>query len=360
MRFFLVVFALVSTSCFGQKTTSFYENLFQFNYPSNPVPELYEVYSLVSNIVGADMVTFDYRGEKLILHELKINPVGYGVNNDQIAPKLFAFDKYPIAQLPKDKGFLITADLSDIEFYHKPTETTGKYEIHYSFNLFISVGKAGRIFDEKQYSFQEIAGEFYTQLQGADVHIVATNKATALAKTLNDALLKKSGRLFRNYIRATMDLSFTKQSLKFFGISKLKKLQSESEIRLLDTRLGDLKKLDKIFDERDNYENELQEIVKTLEQLRESPDYKMLPAYRFYIHGNLASLYTLLTHYELARANYEHALANAEKERFRAMITEEQEKMEVKWRNRQTLLNANTAISVRYAKVLETRKSVIN
>jgi len=353
MRYSFLVFICFISISYGQKVTSFYEQLHQFNYPETPLPNTCEIYGYTSNLLKASMFTYDYRGEVLRLHKLKTNPAayGFGIQEEELIPKLFAFDKYHKKEVPFENGFLVSTDVSDIEFYHKKNgKTAGQYAIYYRYSVRFSITHKDEILTEKTYEYDEYAQEFSTELRGEDVHIVATNKTTELAKDFNDAVLKRVSSVIKKHLKETIDLSFRREYIKFYGLTKQKKLSFGEEIKALQRRFKELKKIDQEIENRSGYQT----------RLKSANEYSNLAAFRFYIHANLASIYTLKEQYEQANKHYDIAAKHTDKLRFQNIIKEEQDKMQPKWKSKEALFQSITAFSPKYQTVLETKKRVIN
>ncbi len=363
MRYSFLIFICFISISYGQKVTSFYEQLHQFNYPETPLPNTCEIYGYTSNLLKTSMFTYDYRGEVLRLHKLKATPAtyGFGIQEDELIPKLFAFDKYHKKEVPFENGFLVSTDVSDIEFYHKKNgKTAGQYAIYYRYSVRFSITHKDEILTEKTYEYDEYAQEFSTELRGEDVHIVATNKTTELAKDFNDTVLKRVSWVIKKYLKETIDLSFRREYIKFYGLTKLKKISVGEEIKALQRRLKELKKIDQEIENRAGYQTELQALGEALEHFKSASEYRNLEPFRFYIHANLASIYTLKEQYEQANEHYDIAARHTDKLRFQNIIKEEQDKMQPKWKSKENLFQSITAFSPKYQTVLETKKRVIN
>ncbi len=364
MRYLPIVLLFFCCALFAQRPTSFYEKLHQFNYPSNPLPQGCKVYGVNTNFKNRSIITKDYRGEELVLHNLKINPLGYHLGSSGFAPKLFSFSKYHKSEVPNDNGFLLKAVLDDVVLFHEYTGKDDVYEIKSTYQLHVSIIHKGAVHVEDTYTFNEVAGTFTSALRGQDAHIVATNKATEMAAGLNDAVLKNLVYVFNNFAKKTVDLSFTPSYIKFYGISKTKKLSVGEQIKSLEKRLKGLKKLDENVLDRKAFQTEVGALAKALEQFKEATDYAELMAFRFYVHANLASLHLLMENFDVAEAHYKVASENAEKERFQLLLKEERGKMAPRVQNKPLLFTPdfrfNSTYSEQYLTIKETRKRIIN
>ena len=363
---FVLLFLCITGSffSFAQKTTGFYLKLHQYNYPSHPLPSGCEVYGVSAQVGNKSIVTRDYQGDKLVLHDLKVLWGGYDPGTTGYIPKLYSFDKYHKSTIPYENGFLLKIEMDDVELYHEYTGEDNIYEIKGDYEYRLSVTYQNKIVARDTLYFQEVLGEFTSSLSAEDVHIIATNKASELAINLNEKILRGSVGAFRSFASKYVDLNFHKEFIKFYGISKTKKLVSEQKVKELDRRIKDLKGLDEDVYNRNLFNNEVALLVQEFLKLKSSDDYVNQDAYKVYVNANLASLYTLLESYSLVQEYYKAALSYNKKARFVSIINDELNKAIYRMNKKSLLFKKGNVFDERYSKkyleVFQTRKRAIN
>jgi len=119
--------------------------------------------------------------------------------------------------------------MDDVELYHEYTGKDDIYEIRGDYEYRLSITHKNEIISNDTYKYEEVLGSFTSSLSDEDVHIIATNKASEMAIYLNEKILKSSVAAFRRFASNRVDLSFTLEFIKFYGISKTKKLVSVKE-----------------------------------------------------------------------------------------------------------------------------------
>ena len=172
-RVFTVIYLFMSVSFFGfgQKATGFYLKLHQFNYPSEPLPSSCEVYGVSAQVGNKSIVTRDYRGDLLVLHDLKVLWGGYDPGKTGYVPKLFSFDKYHKSTIPYENGFLLKIQMDNVELYHEYTGKDDIYEIKGDYEYRLSVTHQNKLITTDTLKYQEILGSFSSTLPAEDVHI---------------------------------------------------------------------------------------------------------------------------------------------------------------------------------------------
>ncbi len=365
IRLILLFFCICgSYFSFAQKTTSFYLKLHQFNYPSNPLPSGCEVYGVSAQVGNKSIVTRDYQGDKLVLHDLKVLWGGYDPGTTGYVPKLYSFDKYHKSKIPYENGFLLKIEMDDVELYHEYTGEDNIYEIKGNIEYRLSVTHQNKTIASDTLYFEEVLGEFTSNLGPEDVHIIATNKASELAIYLNEKILKSSVNAFRSFASRHVDLNFRREFIKFYGISKTKKLTAVEKVKELEKRIKKLERLDENVIQRNNFNIEVEKLVQEFLELKDTVDYINNDSFKLYVNANLASLYTLLESYALVQEYYEIALKYNKKARFVSIINDELNKAKYRMRNKSLLFNEANEFDFQYSKkyleVLLTRKRVIN
>jgi hypothetical protein len=354
----------VSFFGFGQKATGFYLKLHQFNYPSEPLPSSCEVYGVSAQVGNKSIVTRDYRGDLLVLHDLKVLWGGYDPGKTGYVPKLFSFDKYHKSTIPYENGFLLKIQMDNVELYHEYTGKDDIYEIKGDYEYRLSVTHQNKLITTDTLKYQEILGSFSSTLPAEDVHIIATNKASELAIYLNEKILTSSVNAFRNFASRRVDLTYSKEFIKFYGISKLKKLSSGEKVKELEKRLKNLKDLDEEVLNRDNFDREVEMLVDDFKKLIDSEDYNIYDSYKFYINANLASLHAITESYSLVDTYYETALKYNKKARFVSIAADELHKSRWRMNNKSLLFKEDgkfdTRKSQKYSDYFKTRKRANN
>jgi len=198
----LLFCVLLCSFCYAQNATSYYLNIHQYNYPNNPLPKNCEVYSVSTNIKYRTIFTFDSRGEKLSLKDLK--------DTHSIAPKLYAFSKYHKPKAPHENGFLLTMNIDDIELYHKYSGKDNLYNIYSTYKLMLAITYRDNVIISDTINYNEVEGSFTSGLSAEDVHIIANNKEIELAHNLNGKILSTVGYTFNSFAKNAIDLSFNK------------------------------------------------------------------------------------------------------------------------------------------------------
>lgn len=328
------------------------------------MPNGCEVYGVSTSVNKRSIITYDYRGDKLRLSDLKIRNAGYSAINNPLVPKLFAFSKYHKPEIPFENGFLLKMEMDDVELYHEYTGEDGVYNINTAYQVRLSVLHKNDIIVSDTLHYNETISTFTSELSGEDVHIIATNKANELALTLNDQVLPAIISSFHQFSKDLVDLSFTQDFIKFYGISKSKKLITGEETKVIEKRIKKLENLDKDILNRDAFNKELEELTTIFIDLRSSDDYKNHESYRFYVHANLASLYTLREDFGKVHYHYNLALTYTDKARFTMMVNEQLGKAMRRKENQSLLFDStmgfNESYSANYLEIHNTRKRVIN
>jgi len=254
-------------------------------------------------------------------------------------------------------------NIDDIELYHKYSGKDNLYNIYSTYKLMLAITYRDNVIISDTINYNEVEGSFTSGLSAEDVHIIANNKEIELAHNLNGKILSTVGYTFNSFAKNAIDLSFFKSYIKFYGISKSKKLASGDQIKILEKRIKALESLDKDIFNRDIFNKELDDLIKLFIDLKQSEDYKNHSSFKFYLHANLASLYTLKEKFEMAKTNYDFGLLYNDKEKFNRIIKEEKLKMEYRKKNKSILFdnnNFNEAYSNQYLEIFKTRKRVIN
>lgn len=365
MKYIFFCLLLIGTyTGYSQKANSFYLKLHQYNYPTNPLPKSCEIYGVSSQVANKSIITYDYRGDKLVLHDIKVLWGGYDPGTKGYVPKLFAFEKHPNSKIPYSNGFLLKIEMDDVELYHEGTGENDMYAIKGDYEFRMSIIHQDAVVVSDTLSYSESLGIFSTGLPKEDVHIIATNKASELAMDLNGKILKSSVNAFRRFAHSRIDLSYTRQYLKFYGISKTKKLNTGVKVMELHKRIKNLEKLDEIVTDRNAFNNELGLLIKEFISLKNSNDYAQNKMFKFYVHSNLASLYTLNESFDKVNSNYETALKYNDRAKFVGIITDELRKTNQRRDNKANLFdrhgNFKDRFSQRYLEYYNTRKKAIN
>ncbi len=352
----LSIFFLLHSYSYGQNVNSFYLRLNQYNYPSHPLPTNCEVYGVSSNINNRNIFAYKPNGDKLVLKDLNTSSQG-------LYPKLFSFSKYHKSTIPYDNGFLLNINIDDVELYHEYSGKDNIYNIYSKYKLVLSITHKKNVIIGDTINYNDIEGSFVSSLSPKDVHIIANNKESELAHNLNSKILSKIVYPLNTDIKDLIDLSFSKDYIKFYGISKAKKLISEDQIKSLGKRIKNLESLDKNILNRDEFNTELNSLITLFSDLKKSKDYTNYNSFKSYAHANLASLYTLKEDFNKAGTNYDYALLYNNKDRFNTILKEEKLKMKYKKENKQILFNDdnfNDSYSTQYLKTFKTRKRKIN
>ncbi len=359
----LTIFS-ITANCDAQKVTSFYEKLHQFSYPENPLPVSCQVYGVSAEVSNKSIVTIDYRGDRLNLHDLKVLWGGFNPNNGALIPKLHTFKKYGKSKLPFENGFLLSIDMDDVEVYHKYTGADNTYELIAAYEYKLSVKHKDQIVVSDTVKYADVLDTFVSELPEEDIHIIATNKARNLAVNLNEIILKNSVSTFQRFAKNNIDLVFEKDYIKFYGITKHKKLSSGEKLKLLDERLHNIKKLDQDRTNRDAFTNELDDLITSFEELKQSNDYNNNRSFVLYVSSNLASLYALTEYFGLAEKHYKQAEQQVERERFRGILKDEMLKMTRRKKNKSKMFdtdgNFKQELSIEYLNYYTTKIKTIN
>jgi len=366
LRVFTITLVCIATSYFGfgQKSTGFYLKLHQFNYPSAPLPSTCEVYGVSAQVGNKSIITRDHRDDKLVLHDLKVLWGGYDPGKSGYVPRLFSFDKFHKSTIPFENGFLLKIEMDDVELYHEYTGKDDIYEIRGDYEYRLSITHKNEIISNDTYKYEEVLGSFTSSLSDEDVHIIATNKASEMAIYLNEKILKSSVAAFRRFASNRVDLSFTLEFIKFYGISKTKKLVSGEKVKELEKMLRDLEGLDKDIFNRERFDERVALLVSEFKNLLSSEDYNNHDSYKFYVNANLASLYTLKESFIKANEYYEVALNHNNKARFVSIVGDELRKTNYRMKNKSLMFNTdgtfNNQLSQKYLNYVKTRKRANN
>ncbi|MBD1259832.1 hypothetical protein HZY62_04480 [Maribacter polysiphoniae] len=360
----LFLFIIGMNTSNGQKANSFYLKLHQYDYPTNPLPVSCEVYGVSAQVANKSIYTYDYRGDKLVLHDIKVLWGGYDPGTVGYVPKLFTFYKYHKSTIPYDNGFLLKIEMDDVELYHEYTGKDNIYEVKGDYEFRLSITHQNAIVTADTLEYSEVLGTFASSLSDEDVHIIATNKASELAIYLNEKILTSSVNAFRRFARARIDLSYTKEYIKFYGISKTKKLEIGEKVHELHKRIKNLEKLDEIVNDRGAFNKEVNLLIEEFTSMKNLNDYAQYDTFKFYVHSNLASLYAITESFNKVRTNYETALTFNDKARFVGIITEELRKSNHRADNKTNLFDEEgkfkETFSHRYLEYYNTREKAIN
>jgi ASC-1-like (ASCH) protein len=322
------------------------------------------VYGVSAQVGNKSIVMKDYQGDKLVLHDLKVLWGGYDPGTTGYVPKLQTFDKYHKSTIPYDNGFLLKIQMDDVEVYHEYTGEDDIYEIKCDYEYRLAITHKKQVVASDTLKYQKVLGTFTSSLSAKDVHIIATNKASDLAIHLNETILTGSVAAFRNFSRKYVDLTYTKEYIKFYGISKTKKLMTGEQVKVLDQKLKKLKDTDKEIFNRDMFHTHVEELISDFKKLKNSEDYQVHDPYKFYVNANLASLHALLESYALVASYYETALQYNNKARFVSIVADELYKSQYRMTNKAIMFaedgTFNADLSPKYLTFIETRKRANN
>lgn len=364
MRYSILFFLLFAGLCSGQNPNSYNLQIHQYNYPSNPLPNTCEVYGVSAAVENKSIITYDYRGDRLSLKDLKLRNLSYNPSNSPLIPKLYAFSKYHKSEIPYENGFLLKLDMDDVVLFHEYTGKEGIYNINSEYEIRLSVSHKDKVIVTDTLRFGKTVGSFTSELPAEDVHIIATNKANELASSLTDNIMSSAIGNFHQFSKNLVDLSFTKDFIRFYGISKQKKLITGEETKVVEKRIKKLEQLDKNILKRDAFNNEVKELTAIFMNFKTTEDYKNYEGYRFYVQANLASLYTLGEIFDKVPYHYNLALTHTEKSRFKIWINDELNKTMRRKENKSLLFDGNMKFndgySASYLEIYNTRKRVIN
>ena len=318
-QLYLVLF-LTSLQCFSQRVTSHYLQLHQYNFPTHPLPNTCEVYGVQTKLSGRSIITYDYRGDKLVVHDLGTQRFGYNPGNDGLIPKLFAFKRHTNGNVPYEKGFIIKAETDDVEIYHKFSSIEKRYNLVSKGQLRIEISHQNKVIVQDTVSFSEKVGEFTSELSEEDIHIIATNKINELGPSLNDNILKSTISTFNALVKASVDLSFRRDYIKFYGLTKLKKFSNPQQLNDIEIAIKSLEKLDENLLDRSSFTSQVNGLIGLFLDLTLTKDYKENTSFQLFVQANLGSLFTLTTDYDNASIHYKKALDLTDKYRIQLVL----------------------------------------
>ena len=364
MSKFFFLFLMSFYLGFAQNPKSYQLKLNQFDYPNYPLPTDCELYGLSSNLYVKSVVAFDHRGEKIALFGFKPNGLAGGVNFNTLDPKLFSFSKHHTPEIPYANGFLLEMDITDVELFHEYTGKDNLYTINSSYDVLLSVSYKDEVLHSEIIHYGDVVGTFESALRKKDVVVVATNKAMQIAPAVGADIQSNIIYTFRNVMRNWIDLAFEKKYIKFFKLSKFKKLATGEQIKRLDKRLKNLAKLDEDIIDRLEFDTEVKALLSEFTSLIDSEDYKSHDGFKSFVHANMASLLHLSESFADADVHFDKALIYNDKSAFRMFISEERKHMDSRAQNKALLFDEsgrpNAEYSVQYAKKRKTMQREVN
>lgn len=301
------VFLVISFSkIYSQKAGGFYDKLYEFDFPSTPIPVDAVFYKTVNQLKTGKITMKDYRGEMATLNNFNLKRPTYHneyINYSRLVSVLSGFDDL---KSNKSNTVYYQSKNTNILLSYQKGENDTIYNVYGKFDAKFDAKFQEKTIYKDSLQFNEKVGEIYSTLKGKDFDIVAKNKCKSIALDANDIIMVKAHNAFQSFVRSSQ-MFYSKTNVPFFKIKKTKKLISEKETNSLTQQIRSLHTIDNGFESRTDRNKQVELLIETLSKLIESEDYKVHDAYKVFVHGNLGSLYTLLEDYQKGIKQYDLA-----------------------------------------------------
>ncbi|MDX1279371.1 hypothetical protein [Oceanihabitans sediminis] len=302
---FLVVFILLFISTFAinaQKVGGFYDNHFNFQYPSKPLPFGVTLYKVNYNINTQGIKAYDNREELVNLKALNPKLIEYSNDYHVRLRRLNSFD--PTNKNSSDPNTVeFSLNSSDIILSHEQSEEDTIYNIHAKAKAFYNVSHNGKIIYQDSIVYDDRVSEISSNLSPSDFDKQAINLYESITIDANNKVLSHFYNIYHSFVLET-DMRYFKNDVPFFKMKKTKKLADSKKAVELEKRVRALAAIDKGFESRELRNKEVNLLITDFKNEMNTSDYENHDTYKAFVSGNLGSLYSLIEKFDAAIENY--------------------------------------------------------
>ncbi|WP_157943856.1 hypothetical protein [Arenibacter hampyeongensis] len=305
---FLVIFIFLFISSFAlnaQKVAGFYDEHFNFEYPSMPMPFGVFFYQVNYSVKTQGIKAYDSRNELVNIQALNPKLVEYSNDYTVRLGKLSSFvEVNENGSNPNTVQFSLNS--SDIILSHEQSEVDTIYNINAKAKAYINVSHNEKIIYQDSIFYDDIVSEIYSDLSPSKFDQQAINLYEGMTVDANNKVLSHFFNTYHRFVRK-IDMGYFKDDVPFFKMNKTKKLTDPEKVDELEKRIRALTDIDEGFESREIRNIEIKSLITDFESEMNNSDYKNHDTYKAFISGNLGSLYSLIEEFDAALDNYEKA-----------------------------------------------------
>tara|TARA_R110000764_G_C11012956_1_gene383465 strand:- start:1465 stop:2670 length:1206 start_codon:yes stop_codon:yes gene_type:complete len=305
---FLVVFIYLFISSFAlnaQKVAGFYDQHFNFEYPSMPMPFGVFSYQVNYNVKTQGIKAYDNRNELVNIQALNPKLVEYSNDYTVRLGKLSSFIEVN-ENNSNSNTVQFSLNSSDIILSHEQSEVDTIYNINAKAKAYINVSHDEKVIYQDSIFYDDIVSEIYSNLSPSKFDLQAINLYEGMAVDANNKVLSHFFNTYHRFVRK-IDMGYYKDDVPFFKMNKTKKLADAKKADELEKRIRALTAIDEGFESREMRNKEIRLLITDFEREMDNSDFKYHDTYKAFISGNLGSLYSLIEEFDAALDNYEKA-----------------------------------------------------